>query len=91
MKKKLRFYSIVLSSIFVLALSLITVVAVNSQYYNIVLESNRNARNVQLDPSLYLKMDDAEMRALSNQIVCITITQKLRQSMIGSVPTFTMT
>lgn len=69
MKKKLRFYSIVLSSIFVLALSLITVVAVNSQYYNIVLESNRNARNVQLDPSLYLKMDDAEMRALSNQIV----------------------
>jgi len=47
----------------------ITASAANSQYYGIILESNKNARNVAIDPLLYLEMNDDELRNLSNQIV----------------------
>ena len=46
-----------------------TVHGAYSRFYDLVLESNQNARNAGIDPSLYLEMDDAEMQALSDQIV----------------------
>ncbi len=40
-----------------------------SGYYDAILEGNKAARNVEIDESRYLFMDDAEMKELSDQIV----------------------
>lgn len=69
MRKNFGYFSVVFALISTLLLSSVTAMASNSQYYNAVLESNRNARDVQLDPALYLDMDDPEMQTLSDQIV----------------------
>jgi len=40
-----------------------------SSYYDIVLDSNKAVRNVEIDENRYLSMDDAEMKRLSDQII----------------------
>lgn len=69
MKKRLSY--LLSATIILLAFVLlpITASAASSQYYGIILESNKSARNVAIDPLLYLEMNDGELRNLSNQIV----------------------
>lgn len=43
--------------------------AANNQYYEQVLQENRQQRNTEVDPNYYLEMDDEEFKQLSDKIV----------------------
>lgn len=59
----------VLILMFTLALFPVKAYATYSQYYDIILKSNKTARSATVDPLLYLEMNDDDLRNLSNQIV----------------------